>query len=123
MKSLFVWIGVLVGSVALGVGLYGLVVRPADAAGLSVSSAAQPSPTPTIYRYKTKVVKDPPKRVVVDVPAPAAPSATSEPTSARTGDDGQTQLRHRESARDEGSDDRADDQGEERRANEHGDED
>lgn len=118
MKSFLLWIGVLAVSVALGAGLYGLVARPADASGLAVSGpSAQPSPTPTVYRYKTKVVKDPPERVVVDVPGPAAaaptdpgsPAAIPARSVASTGDDSRGWQRS-----DHAGDDRGENRGDDR---------
>ncbi len=73
MRSLLVWLGVLGGSVGLGVGMYTFVVAPAtDGMDVSGTTAAAPQPRPTVLHYKTKVVKDPPKKKIVDVPVPVA---------------------------------------------------
>lgn len=79
MRSVLIWTGTLVGSVALGAGMYTLVVAPGSS-GLDVSgtSAALPSPEPTVLRFKTDIVKDPPKKKVVDVPV----AVTREPAAA-----------------------------------------
>ncbi len=82
MRSLLIWVGVLVGSVALGVGIYTAVVAPTST-GLTVSgtTASAPEPRPTVLRYKTKVVKDPPRKKVVDVPVQVASDTGSEGSS------------------------------------------
>ncbi|MEI2718079.1 MAG: hypothetical protein V9E98_14010 [Candidatus Nanopelagicales bacterium] len=81
MRSVLIWTGTLVGSVALGAGMYTLVVAPGTS-GLDVSgtSAALPSPQPTVLRFKTDVVKDPPKKKIVDVPVSV--TRESEPEAA-----------------------------------------
>lgn len=72
MKSLLMWVGVLGASVALGVGLYGLAMRPAEAAD---SDAAAGQPSSTIYRLETRVVEDPAQHRVVETEAPGTTTA------------------------------------------------
>ncbi len=85
MKSTFIWLGVLAGSVGLGVGMYTVVVAPGTS-GMNVSGmTAAPEPRPTVMKYKTKIVKDPPKTKVVDVPVAAAAAGGGQAASSSVG--------------------------------------
>lgn len=115
MKSLLVWVGVLVASAALGIGLYAIVMRPAESADASVAA----SPAPTVSRIETGVVTDPPERRVVDLPSPVQPTPppdvddrrSPQPTpSAAFDDDGQADDDHGDDS-DQHDADRRDDGG------------
>ena len=84
MRSTLVWLGVLLGSVGLGVGMYTFVVAPVTD-GMTISgTTAAPEPRPTVLTYKTKVVKDPPKTQVVEAPVEApSGSGLAAPTVTR----------------------------------------
>lgn len=101
MKSTFIWLGVLAGSVGLGVGMYTVVVAPGTS-GMTVSgTTASPEPRPTVVRYKTEVVKDPPKRKVVEVPVAAASSGQSGAVSSGGASAAWTQSNRTDDERDE----------------------